>query len=91
MYLDGTETHEGTTPPAHCPRCKGKLATRWRPVVMLSRGVGRAVAMPVHVCDRCKVAVRLQRLPNGKLYPTRRAARGGVSVQVASANAARLR
>lgn len=91
MYLDGTEIHDGTTPPIYCPMCRSKLATRWRPVVMRQRRDYVARAMPVHVCKRCKHAVRLHRLPSGQLYETRAGARQSVRAELKRMNAARPR
>lgn len=74
-YHDPTETPEPPKkPPAFCPMCRGELAMKWRGDHSCGmRAAPRAV--PVFVCERCQLAVRVHRLPKKPLFSTRKAAR----------------
>jgi hypothetical protein len=72
-YRDPTELDPDREAPAICPRCGGKLVTRWVGSYAPYRESVRA--LPYFACLSCKIAARIFKLPDQPLHPTRRAAR----------------
>ena len=74
-YADGTENDPDR--PKFCPYCKAELEPRWvgqtKGFVGSKRGASE-VAFPLFVCLKCKVSVRISRLPDEPLRTTRKAA-----------------
>lgn len=83
-YLDGMEgPPDRSVPPSYCPLCKGPLTTKWSAVVKHRIHGYYAIAVPAHVCKKCKIAVRVCMLPRRKLFTTRKDARASVAKDVA--------
>ena len=85
MDDDGHESPDdtdGAPPPGFCPLCKADLVTKW--TVTVQRRVARrfAVPFPVHLCERCDVAVRVCTLPRKTLFATKKAALHSVAADV---------
>ena len=77
------EDTDGAPSPGFCALCRCALITKW--TVTVQRRVRRgnfAVPFPVHVCERCQVAVRVCTLPRKTLFETKKAAFDSVAADV---------
>jgi hypothetical protein len=84
-YLDGTE--EPPPAPQYCPACRGRIVTKWTTAIQWRKHRGNfAIAVPVHVCEKCKIAVRIHELPDRPICATRKAARASRAKEIKMRN-----